>query len=348
MSSSSVMHKTPIFARNVIDEMIACLQVRQVPLLLGPPGLGKSSFFKEIARRFQLKLIDCRLSSYLPEDINGFPQIIDGKARYIPFDTFPVEGDEVPEGYNGWLLVLDEFTSMDKSMQAPVYRLTLDREVAQFNLHQDVHIVAAGNRIEDNAVAFELSTALKSRVTTYEVEADTPYWLDHAYRSNFDTRVTAYIGYSPDSLMIFDPDHQEHAHPCPRTWETISKFCEHIDHIDSAHLQRFGGTIGNGEATKFISFAQNWKLIPRAEQIIQDPKGTPVPSEASVKFATASMLTDHINDKTAEPILEYISQFSLEMQLLFARGALAKDETLMTKCEPFKFYMRDKMRYLAA
>lgn len=93
------------------------LQSKLVPFLHGSPGIGKSSVLQEIADEFNLKLIDLRLSQCEPVDLMGFPSLEGKKATYKPMDFFPVEGDPLPEGKNGWLLALDEMNGADESTQ---------------------------------------------------------------------------------------------------------------------------------------------------------------------------------------------------------------------------------------
>lgn len=94
-----------------------------VPMVKGSPGIGKSSIYAQVAKKLGLKMIDHRLSTSAPEDLSGLPEFFtdaDGnrRARFAPFDVFPIEGQTIPEGYIGWLLFLDEFNSAPKSVQA--------------------------------------------------------------------------------------------------------------------------------------------------------------------------------------------------------------------------------------
>ena len=91
------------------------------------------------------------------------------KAVFTPFSIFPLENDPIPQGYDGWMLLLDELSSANKQVQAAAYKLILDRQVGSFNLHPNCAIVAAGNKITDKAVVTQMSTALQSRLIHYEL-----------------------------------------------------------------------------------------------------------------------------------------------------------------------------------
>ena len=123
------------------------LSVNLVPFLQGSPGIGKSAIIKEVANGAKLKVIDLRLSQCEPTDLLGLPVLSEKKAKYKAFDTFPLEKDKVPAGYNGWLLFLDELNSAPRSVQVAAYKIVLDRMVGQEKLNDKVYIVAKGKII---------------------------------------------------------------------------------------------------------------------------------------------------------------------------------------------------------
>ena len=134
------------------------LQAKLVPMLTGSPGIGKSQIIHKIAEDFNLKVIDLRLSQCDLTDLLGFPQITGSKAGYVPMDTFPIQGDKVPDGYSGWMLFLDEMNGAVPAVQAAAYKLILDRMVGSYHLHKNVAIVCAGNLETDNGIVNPMPT----------------------------------------------------------------------------------------------------------------------------------------------------------------------------------------------
>ena len=108
--------------REARKSAVRVLKAGIVPFLQSSPGIGKSSIMRDIAKEFNLKVIDHRLSTSSPTDLSGLPWIVDGMARFNPFEFFPIKGVDIPEGYDGWLLFLDEFNSAPKSVQAAAYQ----------------------------------------------------------------------------------------------------------------------------------------------------------------------------------------------------------------------------------
>jgi MoxR-like ATPase len=323
------MTQYPITPRMLREELEAHAYAGTVPLFLGAPGIGKSEGGHDFADAMNLEMIDVRLSSYLAEDLNGLPVRDGDRAIFLPYDVFPTEDTPLPKGKDGWFLFLDEFTSMSKSVQAPVYKLLLDRMVGQRKLHKRVVIAAAGNRLQDRAVVTALSSALKSRVTTYEMEVNVEEWLQWASKNHIDERINGYINYHPSDLMTFNPESDEASYSCPRSLYNLHKLIKDKE-VTESMMPRIAGTIGDGVATKFKTYCDEAKDLVRPEEIFSNPNEAPVPRRASTKYATILALTSKIvdDDKIIKAAITYIDKYDPEFQNVFYRTVLHKDQKL--------------------
>lgn len=318
---------TPRQARKWVE---MALRSGLVPFLQSSPGLGKSSLMRLIAKQWGLKLIDHRLSTSDPTDLSGLPDTKGRKATFLPFDLFPVEGDELPAGYDGWMIFLDEFNSAHKDVQAAAYKLILDRMVGQHKLHERVVIACAGNLSTDRAITNELSTAMQSRVVHIEMVHSFKEWLeDVAIPGNYDRRVIAFLNSSKSSLMDFRPEHDDHTFDCPRTWEFVNNLCQNIPLSQMEDYQGlFAGTISSGTATSFVQFCRVFENIPTFREIIADPEGTPITSDGSTRWAIVTMLLEDTTESTLEKVHKYVDRLSTEFRVLFYRALLVKHPKL--------------------
>lgn len=226
MSSKSILHLSPQETYTFIVNTIAC---NDVPYVSGPPAIGKSQVVAQVARDANAKLIDIRLSQILPEDLTGLPERDEktGKAKYLPFDLFPLEGDEIPDGYSGWIIFLDELSSASEEVLAAAYSLILDKTVGGKKLHPRVRVIAAGNRAKDSAIARELPDTLITRMLPIEMKVSSKDWLTWAESLPEDKRndsVISFIRKNPG--MLYSPvkakDRQElETFPAPRGWEKV-------------------------------------------------------------------------------------------------------------------------------
>lgn len=330
---------TPTQTRN---EIIHCISVGLVPYIVSSPGMGKSSIVAKVAKQGRLKLLDLRLSQCTPEDLQGFPMRTGDKATFTPFDIFPLDGDTPPEGYDGWLLLLDEMSSAAKPVQAAAYKLVLDRMVGSFHLNEKCAIVCAGNKITDRAVVTQMSTALQSRLIHYEMDVTLEDWQDWAIEDGIDHRIIGFLNFAPSKLMDFRPDHTDKTFACPRTWEFLSRLIKNQE-VSSSTLPRMAGCIGQGVAVEFNEFAKEYTRLPKFPEIIDDPKNYMIPEEASTKYATISMLIERHTNHNIGKIIEYVKRFPVELQVVFARSVIIRSPKIRKENKDFSDYAMDMM-----
>lgn len=321
------------------EELPLVLSARKVPIVISSPGMGKSSLARQIAKQFNLKLIDIRLSYCDPTDLNGlpFPNKQGTRASYLPVDIFPLEGDSLPldengEKMEGWLINFDELPSAVPAVQVAAYKVLLDREIGNNKLHENVLMMAAGNKESDNAVVHKLGTAMQSRLIHYELEVDKDAWLDWAYKAGIDYRVTSYIEYMPNRLMMFDPDHNDKTFPCPRTWEFLSDILKAQKKMANAPKDisaTIAGTIGENVGYEFRAFLDIFKDLVTVDQIIKDPTGTPVPDSPNKLFALSGSIIDNFDPKHTIDIVEYLSRLPIEFQIITMKAVVKKDTSFL-------------------
>ncbi len=308
----------------------AALKSKLVAMVLGSPACGKSDVIREIASKYNLKVIDFRLSQCDPTTLDGFPTISNGQATFIPMDIFPLEGSPLPKDEHGnemagWLLFFDEITSAVPAVQAAAYKIVLDRMVGSHHLHKNVAIVAAGNLETDNAVVEPMSTALQSRLVTLELEVHLDDWLEWAATKDIDHRIAAFLRFKPSNLYTFKPDHTDFTYAAPRTWNFANKLLKQIDVSDAVALPLLAGTISEGVANEFLVFCRIYESLPTIAQIIKTPKSLHVPDEPSVLFALTGSIAHNADADNIEALIEFVYRMPAEFQ------AICLKETLRVK-----------------
>jgi len=309
------------------------LKAKLVPMLHGSPAVGKSSIVLQVAEEFGLKVIDLRLSQCDPTDLMGFPDI-DRKAQrpkagYVPMETFPIEGDPIPEGHNGWLLFLDEFNSAPPAVQAAAYKIVLDRMVGVHRLHKNVAIVCAGNLETDGAIVTPMSTALQSRLVHLEIEICPKAWTDWANEKGFDPLITSYIEFRPDNLYTFSPEHSDHTYASPRTWEFVNKLMKVLPKVDRDSLPLLAGAVGEGVAREFVEFCRIQDGLPKISDIVSAPNIHRVPEEPSVVHALVGAIAAQATKDNLDSLITYVKRLPVEMQVVCLRNLVRRNKPLM-------------------
>ena len=304
------------------EALIRDFKIGLTPMVASSPGMGKSDIIRTIAEKFKLKVVDFRVSQCEPVDMQGYPGVIsngDNQLRmtfHIP-EYFPIEGDIIPEGYDGWLLFLDEFNSGNKQTEAAAYKLILDREVYKHKLHDRCLIAAAGNLTTDRAIVNTQSTATTSRLNHYRMRVDHKVWVDWANEHDIDHRIISLIKFKPELLHRFDPSTNELTFPCPRTWEFASKVISGAKAIDHINKIRLAGTIGEGAAVELATYSEIYKNLPTIEQILANPKsGWKVPTEPSELYAVTTMLAHNSTPDSIEKLVIAINRLPTDFQVI--------------------------------
>lgn len=309
------------------------LMKRLVPMVVSSPGIGKSQMAQAVADKFNLKLIDIRLAQCDPTDLNGFPQIENGKASYIPMDTFPLEGDHIPDGYSGWLLLFDELTSAVKATQAAAYKIILDRAVGLNKLHKNVAMMAAGNLSTDNAIVEEMSTALRSRMVHIQVGVDAKEFIDWGIENDIDHRITSFIEAMPDKISTFNPDHSEETYACPRTWEFANRILKDADMSDPDLLPMLAGTVSEPVARELMVFFKIHADLPKFAAIEANPIGIPMPDGKSILFALTSSIAYQVGAATIHNIMKFVKRMPVEFQVTTLRQIIKRDKKMLSHAD---------------
>jgi hypothetical protein len=330
--SENLYRCTPRQIRSFTTE---ALEAGLVPFIQGSPGVGKSSIMRAIADAFNVQLIDIRLSTCAPEDLSGLPEFYtdaDGhrRARFVPFEMFPLEFTKLPEGKDGWLIFYDEMNSGTKMVQAASYKVILDRLIGQSPLHERVAQSGAGNLITDRAIVQNMSTAMQSRLVHLEMEISHQEWLeDVALTQRYDERIIAYLSFNDKHLMDFKPDHDEKTFCCPRTWEFMNKLITGKP-VTVQKTALYAGTITSGVAAEFVAFCQLQKELVTIKDVLRDPEGAEVPNEAQRKWIVVSHLINKTDEKNFTDICKYINRMDLSFRVLFFRAAMVQHPDLRT------------------
>lgn len=242
-------------------------------------------------------------------------------------EQFPLKGEPIPDGYNGWLLFLDEMNQAPDSIQRVAYKLLLDHKLGDHELHERCVKLAAGNLITDGALAEDLGTALQSRLLHLQLKVDYKAWLEWAMKNEVDHRITSFIQFKPDMLHKFDPDHSDHTFACPRTWHFASRVLNG-DTFDMAMMPLIAGTVSDGVAREFYAFTKIYEKVASADQIASNPEGIQVPDEMSILYAQTGSIGVHATEENISQLTRYIKRLPMEFQVVCFREVCRRKPAL--------------------
>ena len=270
------------------------------PLMIwGPPGIGKSTFIRNLCEESDIGFIDVRLAQREPVDIRGLPVPRDDKQGidWIVSSEWPRAGvDGTPDR---GIILFDEITAADSTLQVAAYEFILDRRLGQlYEVPDGWYIVAAGNRTGDAAVARTMSSALANRFCHIEVGANSQSWLDWALVNRIDPRVVGFIRYQPQRLFSMEGN-KERGWPSPRSWERVAMELELATKkgLDNDLLQIIiEGLIGEGTAVEFMGFLEWTDKIPDVAKMLAGQIKVTIPKRPDQRYAMLSAIVHHIRE----------------------------------------------------
>lgn len=312
------------------------LKANLVPFLSSSPGIGKSAAVHQLAKRFNLKVIDIRLAQEDPTALGGFPSIVNGRSTYAPPERFPLEGDKIPDGYKGWLIFFDEINSAPRSVVSAAYKIVLDRMIGEKHLHPNVRMIAAGNLATDNAIVNEMGTAMRSRVVHIHVTTHSDNWLDFAAKAGFDSRVVSYLHYQANKINSFKQfgSSSDETFACERTWEFVSKilkanYPDETKPVPADVAPLLAGTVGS-TAYEFVTYTEAFKDLPTIQQVLANPSGCALPVAPAVRYLMTGMLVGNTTMDNADKIATYVDRLPKEFAMVFIKLLWGKSDKFLS------------------
>lgn len=307
----------------------ATLEAGISALVLGAPGIGKSTMALELAKTMKRKLIDIRLAQKDPAELGGvyFPNTEKQLLELFPPNWVKLACNEP------CLIFLDEFNAaVTKLHQAAAYQIVLEKRIGDFQFHPDTVVLAAGNREDDNAIVTPLSRALCNRFAHFEMRPETDTWLKWAADHQIAEHIMAFIRTYGNKVLFCDSD--QNSFSTPRSWAMASKVISHADPEDMKSL--VAACVGTAMADRFCKYLTLYRKVD-AEKIIAGKmkidftkKNEPSFVYAAV-FAVAGYLCHtKICDTHLKNIVSFITSpgIGAEYQLLFLRQLRSRSPQL--------------------
>lgn len=313
----------------------ATLETGTSVLLVGPPGIGKSTLAQNLALAMQKKLIDIRLAQKDPAELGGvyFPDRETQTLRLFPPSWVKQACDEP------CFIFLDEFNAaVTKLHQAAAYQIVLEKRIGEFQFHPDTVVLAAGNREEDNAIVTPLSSALCNRFAHFEMRPDAESWLHWASENNINENIIAFIqSYGEDVLFTVSEDN---AYPTPRSWEMTSRILSKVDPKDQR--KAVAACIGLPMSDRFCKYTDIYRKVNAGKIITGEAnidfikKNEPSFIYAAIFAVAAFLATAKISDDQLVNIAKFLDSpgLSSEYQILFLRQIRNRNPELLERLKP--------------
>lgn len=290
------------------QKAVAVATAANVPTLIwGPPGAGKTSFIRCLARAMNLPLEVVIGSLREPSDFLGLPVVVEGNGVKMEPPAWAKRLTEAGDG----ILFFDELTTCPPSIQAAQLRVIHEGWVGDMPLPPKVRRIAAANPPEQVS-GWDLSLPLANRffhVTAEPMSADewamalvSGEWPAAAVSLPQESAwgiasgiVGGFVRSRPSALLqIPKDDGRGEAWPSPRSWEMAATLLAAAAALEGGRitanelvLTLASGSVGAGVAREFVAWIQAADL-PDPMEVLKDPKKFIVHKRDDINFATLS------------------------------------------------------------
>lgn len=291
-------------------------------MLWGPPGVGKSQGICQIAEKIQestgktVTVTDVRLLLFNPVDLRGIPTANEDRTLAVWLRPKIFQMDDSEDTIN--ILFLDEITAAPQSVQAAAYQITLDRTVGEHRLPKNCIVIAAGNRITDRSVAFNMPKALANRLCHIEIKSDAAAWHDWAIGANIHPKVVGYLDYNSSVLNGFDSSEDNVAFPTPRTWEMVSNILRGVSDDTSEVYPLIAGCVGARTAASLQTWDEVYRRVPDMKDIFSKGEKAKAPSDRpELLYATVAAMVDYARKERTLAELKNSVAYACRMPIEF-------------------------------
>jgi len=279
---------------------------RAIPpvMIWGAPGVGKSTAIRELTEKLGIGFIDVRLAQREPVDMRGLPVPEGDRVRWLVSSEWPRDPD------SRGIIIFDELTAADKTLQVAAYEFILDRRLGDlYKVPKNWYIVAAGNRTEDRAVACSMSSALANRFLHVEITPQLKDFIVYGENHGIHPVVLGFLRFRPKLLFSQKQENLQRGWPSPRSWERVSTMLKIADRTgDKRSLQYIvPGLVGLGAATEFFGYYNDLTLQKSSRDIkkkLVDGDPLPLPTEPDQAYSMCEAIILFIT-REVEPKIQF-------------------------------------------
>lgn len=292
--------------------------------IVGPPGGGKTSIVRDVARDMGIGYIERHMPTMLVEDF-GVPDMAGNSDTFgykLP-GWYPAEhrSDIPDEG----ILCFDDRNQASNDLQKILANIQQARTLHGVPLKKGWMVVSTGNRQEDRAGANRVLSHLANRETVIELDTHLDTSINWMLKNDVATEVIAFLRFRPNLLHDFDP--QRDQNPTPRSWvEGVSAILGVVGY--DAEYECFKGAVGEGAAAEFVGFMRIYRKLPDPDNIIANPTTADVPEDPTTLYALSGAIAERATTENFERVCAYTERMPPEFSVLVVSYATRKKPEL--------------------
>ena len=312
--------------------------------LSGPPGVGKTDIIKESVANLGYDFMISHPVIADPCDYKGLPGIVNNQAEFLPYSDLR----RMLNAKRPLVVLFDDAGQAPKANQAALMQITLEKQIGEHKISNEVRFIIASNRRKDSAGVGQIISPLINRFTFLEIEADSNSWIKWALTHNVPVEIIAFVKAHPDMINTFKPGVDVDYFASPRSITMLGEWIK----AGITNYSTWRGCVGEIFALPFKAFYDMFKaLVGWPESIILNPDNAPLPDENWFKNAVAKAqlkpedikrlglpclayslscaLANRANDVNFDPIMKYANRLPEEYGMSLYIDAVSRKPELL-------------------
>jgi midasin (ATPase involved in ribosome maturation) len=317
-------------------EIVPHVTSARFPVLMrGRHGIGKSQVVYQLAKTFNLPVVERRASQMTEGDLVGLPSINANATAWNPPNWFKYACQ------NACVLFFDEVDRATTEVRQGLFELTDSRKLNGFKLHEDVLIFAAINGGEHGAnyQVSDMDPAELDRYTVFDLEPTVEDWLTWA-KERVNSVVWDFINQNRNHLEHNDDTEPNKVYPSRRSWDRFNSTVNETGLLEKAspvlyHLA--SSFVGMEAGVAFNDFVQNYDRQVTVEDVLNN-KAVEMTKDFGVnehnalveKLEASENLKEKLSDEHVQAIANYFVKLPSEVAMKFWQvvGRLSQDNAI--------------------
>ena len=321
--------------KTFIDIVPHVTSARFPVLMRGRHGIGKSQVVYQLAKTFNLPVVERRASQMTEGDLVGLPSINANATAWNPPNWFKYACQ------NACVLFFDEVDRATTEVRQGLFELTDSRKLNGFKLHEDVLIFAAINGGEHGAnyQVSDMDPAELDRYTVFDLEPTVEDWLTWA-KERVNSVVWDFINQNRNHLEHNDDTEPNKVYPSRRSWDRFNSTVNETGLLEKAspvlyHLA--SSFVGMEAGVAFNDFVQNYDRQVTVEDVLNN-KAVEMTKDFGVnehnalveKLEASENLKEKLSDEHVQAIANYFVKLPSEVAMKFWQviGRLSQDNAI--------------------
>ena len=332
-----------------------------VPLkLMGAPGIGKSELAEWYAQLmnekykddggygyFELNAATANLADVigflLPHDetvtdFEGNTYTFKAGSYSYPFFMRDKFTGRPASTYKRGMFVVEEYGQAQSDLKRALAGIIRQRRNGEHRFPELTDVLLLSNRPSDRSGVSKDFDFVINRLNQMEVIADFNGWVIWAHDHDITPMSIAFAERNQKDVFANQIPEKQGPWLTPSSLASADNLIKAAEtmhmHLDDDLLrQNLGGTIGEGNAHRYIAFAKLKDHLPSFASIVNDPVGTPVPTSPDQQMFLIFDLATRATVENCKQVIRYVNRMPTDFSVAFYRAAAQKTPKLISTRE---------------